>query len=220
MIEAGGLGQFLPEEVGPMPVQVPNGVVDILVDDEAEAVAVAKKYLSYFQGDLSDWDCADQRLLRHVVPENRLRAYDVREAVTLLADTGSVLELRRAFGVGVITALVRVEGRPMGLVANNPQHLGGAIDSDAADKMARFLQLCDAHGLPVITLCDTPGFMVGPDAEKTATVRHFSRLLRRGSPPRRAGLLRRPAQGLRPRRDGDDRRRLPRAHGDGLLAHR
>ncbi|MGW6156812.1 carboxyl transferase domain-containing protein, partial [Streptomyces sp. NPDC055144] len=174
-------GQFLPEEVGPMQVQVPNGVVDILVDDEAEAVAVAKKYLSYFQGDLSDWDCADQRLLRHVVPENRLRAYDVREAVTLLADTGSVLELRREFGVGVITALVRVEGRPMGLVANNPQHLGGAIDSDAADKMARFLQLCDAHGLPVITLCDTPGFMVGPDAEKTATVRHFSRLFVAGA---------------------------------------
>ncbi|MFE4673816.1 carboxyl transferase domain-containing protein [Streptomyces sp. NPDC056723] len=181
MIEAGGLGQFLPEEVGPMQVQVPNGVVDILVDDEAEAVAVAKQYLSYFQGDLSDWDCADQRLLRHVVPENRLRAYDVREAVTLLADTGSVLELRREFGVGVITALVRVEGRPMGLVANNPQHLGGAIDSDAADKMARFLQLCDAHGLPVITLCDTPGFMVGPDAEKTATVRHFSRLFVAGA---------------------------------------
>ncbi|MFF2503613.1 carboxyl transferase domain-containing protein [Streptomyces sp. NPDC058067] len=181
MIEAGGLGQFLPEEVGPMSVQVPNGVVDILVEDEAEAVAAAKKYLSYFQGHLTDWDCADQRLLRHVVPENRLRAYDVREAVTLLADTGSVLELRPRFGVGVITALVRVEGRPMGVVANNPQHLGGAIDSDAADKMARFLQLCDAHGLPVVTLCDTPGFMVGPDAEKTATVRHFSRLFVAGA---------------------------------------
>lgn len=181
LIEAGGLGQFLPEEVGPMSTQVPNGVVDILAEDEAEAVATAKKYLSYFQGPLDEWECADQRRLRHVVPENRVRAYDVREAVELLADTGTVLELRPEFGVGVITALVRVEGRPMGLVANNPRHLGGAIDSDAADKMARFLQLCEAHGLPLVTLCDTPGFMVGPDAEKTATVRHFSRLFVAGA---------------------------------------
>lgn len=181
MIEGGGLGRFLPEEVGPMSVQVPNGVVDVLVRDEAEAVAVAKRYLSYFQGPLDEWSCADQRLLRRVIPENRVRAYDVREAITVLADTGSVLELRRDFGVGVITALIRVEGKPMGLVANNPRHLGGAIDSAAADKMARFLQLCDAHGLPVVSLCDTPGFMVGPDAEKTATVRHFSRLFVTGA---------------------------------------
>ncbi|WP_236700544.1 acetyl-CoA carboxylase family protein [Allosalinactinospora lopnorensis] len=176
MIEGGGLGRFRPEEVGPMSVQSPNGVVDVLVDDEPAAVRAAKAYLSYFQGAVEDWECADQRRLRHVVPENRVRVYDVREAVDLIADTGSVLELRRDFGVGVVTALVRVEGRPMGLVANNPKHLGGAIDSAAADKMARFLQLCDAHGLPVISLCDSPGFMVGPDAEQTATVRHFSRL--------------------------------------------
>ena len=176
MIEGGGLGRFLPQEVGPVSTQVPNGVVDILVDDEAEAVRAARAYLSYFQGAVSDWRCADQRKLRHAIPENRVRVYDVREAIEVIADTGSVLELRREFGVGITTALVRVEGRPMGLVANNPKHLGGAIDSAAADKMARFLQLCDAHGLPVISLCDTPGFMVGPDAEQTATVRHFSRL--------------------------------------------
>ncbi len=181
MIEGGGLGRFRPEEVGPMSVQVPNGVVDIAVADEPEAVAAAKRYLSYFQGSLADWQCADQRLLRHVVPENRLRVYDVRRAVELVADTGSVLELRRDFGVGVVTALVRVEGRPMGLVANNPHHLGGALDAPAADKMARFLQLCDAHGLPVLSLCDTPGFMVGPDSERTATVRHFSRLFVTGA---------------------------------------
>ena len=181
MIEGGGLGQFLPEEVGPMSIQVPNGVVDILVEDEAEAVEVTKKYLSYFQGRLADWDCADQRRLRHIIPENRVRVYDVREAIDVIADTGSVLELRRDFGIGLITALVRVEGRPMGLVANNPKHLGGAIDSPAADKMARFLQLCDAHGLPVMSLCDTPGFMVGPDAERTASVRHFSRLFVTGA---------------------------------------
>jgi acetyl-CoA carboxylase carboxyltransferase component len=176
MIEGGGLGVFAPEEIGPIGDQEPNGVVDIVVEDEAEAVAAARRYLSYFRGPADGWDCDDQRILRHVVPENRLRAYDVRRAVAHLADRGSVLELRRAFGVGIITALVRVEGRPMGLIASNPAHLGGAIDRDAADKAARFLQLCDAHGLPVVSLCDTPGFMVGPDAERTATVRHFGRL--------------------------------------------
>lgn len=176
MIEGGGLGVFAPEEIGPITDQEPNGVVDIAVEDEAEAVAAARRYLSYFQGPRAEWECGDQRVLRHLVPENRMRAYDVRRAVEHLADTGAVLELRRAFGVGIITALVRIEGRPMGLIASNPAHLGGAIDRDAADKAARFLQLCDAHGLPVVSLCDTPGFMVGPDAERTATVRHFGRL--------------------------------------------
>lgn len=176
MIEGGGLGVFAPEEVGPIEVQGGNGVVDVVVDDEAEAVAVAQRYLGYFQGRREEWSAPDQRHLRHVVPESRVRAYDVRRAIDTLADEGSVLELRAGFAPGVITALVRIEGRPMGLVANNPRHLGGAIDSPAADKLARFLQLCDAHGLPVVSLCDTPGFMVGPDHERTATVRHFARL--------------------------------------------
>ncbi len=176
MIEGGGLGTYEPEQVGPVEVQEANGVIDVLVDDDAAAVRAAREYLSYFQGPVSDWEAPDQRVLRHVVPQNRLRAYDVRRAVHALADTGSVLELRRGYGGGVITALVRVEGRPMGLIANDPTHLGGAIDAEAADKAARFLQLCDAHGLPVVSLCDTPGFMVGPDAERTATVRRFSRL--------------------------------------------
>ncbi len=176
MIEGGGLGVHRPEEVGPVDVQAPNGVIDVVAEDDADAVAVAKRYLSYFQGDLDAGECADQRLLRHVVPENRVRVYDIRRAVELLADTGSVLELRREFGLGVITALARIDGRAVGLVANNPAHLGGAIDVPAADKLARFLQLCDAHGLPIVSLTDTPGFMVGPDAERTATVRHFARL--------------------------------------------
>lgn len=176
MIEGGGLGVFAPEEVGPIEVQGSNGVVDVVVEDEAEAVAVARQYLGYFRGRHEEWTAADQRALRHVVPENRVRAYDVHRAVETLADEGSVLELRAGFAPGVITALVRIEGRPMGLVANNPRHLGGAIDTPAADKLARFLQLCDAHGLPVVSLCDTPGFMVGPDHERTATVRHFARL--------------------------------------------
>lgn len=177
MIEGGGLGVFRPEEVGPMSVQVPNGVVDVAVADEAEAVEVAKKYLSYFHGPVDTWEAPDQRILRHAVPENRVRAYDVRTVIDTLADTWSVLELRREFGRGIVTALVRVEGKPLGLIANDPSVLGGAIDADAADKAARFLQLCDAFDLPVLSLCDTPGFMVGPQAERTATVRHLTRML-------------------------------------------
>jgi acetyl/propionyl-CoA carboxylase alpha subunit len=176
MIEGGGLGRYRPEEVGPVSFQATNGVIDVVVEDEVEAAAVAKKYLSYFQGSLESWTAADQRLLRRAVPENRLRAYDVRSVIHLLADEGTVLELRPAFGIGILTALIRIEGHPFGLIANNPMHLGGAIDSDAADKAARFLQLCDAFDVPIVSLCDTPGFMVGPDAERTALVRHVSRM--------------------------------------------
>lgn len=176
MIEGGGLGVYRPEDVGPMAVQVPNGVVDIAVADEAEAVQAAKQYLSYFQGPLRTWGCADQRLLRRIIPENRLRVYDVRSVIETLADSGSVLELRRGFGPAMITALVRIEGRPLGVVANNPLHLSGAIDSPAADKAARFMQLCDAYDIPLLFLCDTPGIMVGPEVEKTALVRHAARM--------------------------------------------
>ncbi|MDX3662323.1 carboxyl transferase domain-containing protein [Streptomyces sp. ID05-26A] len=208
MIEGGGLGVFRPEDIGPLDVQVPNGVVDIAVGSEEEAVAVAKKYLSYFQApagvphasaqpspaplggplesiipDSTDnsWACEDQRLLRHTIPENRLRAYDIRSLITTLADTGSVLELREGFGKAIVTALVRVEGRPIALIANDPKVNGGAIDADAADKCARFLQLADAFDIPVVSLTDTPGFMVGPDAERTATVRHLTRMVVTGA---------------------------------------
>lgn len=181
MIEGGGLGSFRPDEVGPAEQHSRNGVVDVLVEDESEGVRTARECLAHFQGQVREFEHADQRLLRHVVPENRRRVYDVRKVVHALADTGSVLELRREFGVGVITALVRIAGRPVGLVANNPGHLGGALDRDAADKMARFLQLCEARHLPIVSLCDTPGFMVGPEAESTATVRHFSRLFVTGA---------------------------------------
>jgi acetyl-CoA carboxylase carboxyltransferase component len=151
-------------------------VVDVTVPDDVVAVRVAKQYLSYFQGPVDGWECADQRLLRTVIPENRLRVYDVHTVIETMCDTDSVLELRPRFGVGIVTALVRVEGRPLGIIANNPVHLGGAIDSDGADKAARFMQLCDAFDVPILFLCDTPGFMVGPEAEKTAQVRHFSRM--------------------------------------------
>ncbi|HEY0403332.1 MAG TPA: carboxyl transferase domain-containing protein, partial [Blastococcus sp.] len=176
MIEGGGLGVVTPEEIGPIDVQHANGVVDIRVADDAAAVAAAKRYLSYFQGPVDDWTAPDPRLARHLVPENRKRVYDMRAVLHAIADEGSVLELRDGWGTGMITALARVEGAPVGVLANVPTHLGGAIDADAADKAARFLQLCDAHRLPVVSLCDTPGFMVGPESEKTATVRHFSRL--------------------------------------------
>ncbi|MEM7286185.1 MAG: carboxyl transferase domain-containing protein [Actinomycetota bacterium] len=176
MIEGGGLGVFRPTEVGPIESQRANGVVDIVVEDEAEAVETAKRYLSYFQGPTEDWECADQRLLRSAIPENRLRIYDVRRVIDTMFDTGSVLELRRDFGLGMITALARIEGRPVGVLANNPAHLAGAIDADAADKAARFMQLCDAFDLPIVQLCDTPGIMVGPEAEKEALVRHACRM--------------------------------------------
>ncbi len=181
MIEGGGLGVFRPEEVGPMEEQVPNGVVDIPVTDEAEAVQVAKKYLSYFQGPIAEWECADQRLLRYIVPENRLRVYEVRDVIDTLADTDSVLEIRKHFGIGMVTSFVRIEGRPVGVIANNPKHLGGAIDSDAADKATRFMQLCDAFDIPILMLCDTPGNMVGPEHEKTALVRHCCRMFVTGA---------------------------------------
>lgn len=176
MIEGGGLGLYTPEQVGPVSVQASNGVIDILVDDEVQAVRVAKQYLSYFQGDLPHWRAPDPRGLRHLIPENRLRAYDVRTVIHTLADCDSVLELRPGFGLGMITAFVRIEGRALGIIANNPQHLAGAIDAPGADKAARFMQLCDGFDIPVLFLCDTPGIMVGPEVEKTALVRHVSRL--------------------------------------------
>ncbi len=181
MIEGGGLGVFRPDDIGPVSVQVPNGVVDVLCADEREAVEVARHYLSYFQGDVPEWQAPDQELLRDVVPPDRRRVYDIRRVLELLADVGSVLELRPSFAPGLVTALARMEGRAIGVIANNPLHGAGAIDADNADKAARFLQLCEAFGLPVLSLCDTPGFMVGPEAEETALVRHVSRMFVVGS---------------------------------------
>ncbi len=181
MIEGGGLGIFTPDEVGPMSDQVPNGVVDIAVEDEAEAVSAAKKYLSYFQGKTDNWQSQDQRNLRNIVPENRLRIYDIRRVIETLADDDSVLELRKDFGLGMVTAFARIEGRPVGIVANNPEFLSGAIDSNGADKASRFIQLCDAFDIPILSLCDTPGIMVGPEIEKTALVRHAARMFVTGA---------------------------------------
>jgi acetyl-CoA carboxylase carboxyltransferase component len=177
MIEGGGLGAFEPGDVGPIDVQWRNGVVDLRVADDAEATAAAKRYLSYFRGPVQAAEAgpaADPAVLRDLIPLNRKRAYDVRAVIDALLD--DVLELRRGFGLGIVTALARVDGKPLGVIANDPTHLGGAIDAHGADKAARFMQLCDAFALPLLMLCDTPGFMVGPAAERTATVRHFSRM--------------------------------------------
>ena len=176
MIDGGGLGKVAASSIGPSDEQAAVGVIDILVEDEADAVRVAKNYLSYFQGPIDNWECGDQRELRRSVPENRKRAYDVRSVIDLIADLDSVLEIRREFGAAVVTSFIRVEGRPVGVVANNPLHLGGAIDADGADKSARFMQLCDAFSIPILMLVDTPGFMVGPEAEKSAQARHFGRM--------------------------------------------
>ncbi len=181
MIEGGGLGTFAPAEVGPIDVQWPNGVVDLRAGDDAGAVAAAKRYLSYFAGAREPGPVPDQERLRDLVPEQRKRVYELRPVVDTLFDAGSVLELRRGFARGMLTALARLDGHPLGVVANDPSHLGGAIDADGADKAARFVQLCDAFALPVVFLCDTPGFMVGPAAERTATVRHFARMFLAGA---------------------------------------
>jgi len=179
MIEGGGLGVYEPDQVGPINVQYPNGVVDLRTKDDAEAVLAAKRYLSYFRGATEPAEQRDLDALRHLIPTNRKRIYEVRRVIDALLD--DVLELRRGFGLGIVTALARIEGRPLGVIANDPSHLGGAIDAHGADKAARFMQLCDAFDLPIVFLCDTPGFMVGPAAERTATVRHFARMFVTGA---------------------------------------
>ena len=181
MIEGGGLGTFTPDDIGPIEVQEANGVVDVVTVDELEATQIARQILGCFQGKIEGWTCSDQRVLRHLIPENRMKVYDVREVIKNIADDDSFIELRRQYGPGLITGFIRVEGRAMGLIANDSKYLGGAIDGDGGEKGGRFLQLCDAYGVPVISLCDTPGFMVGPDSEKTAAVRRGSRLIVAGA---------------------------------------
>ena len=181
MIEGGGLGVFKPQDIGPMDIQTQNGVVDIEVADDIEAVAMAKKYISFFQGPLPSWTAGDPLKLRELIPESRKRAYNVRSVIKGIADTDSFIELRPRFGPGMVTGLLRIEGRPFGVIANNSMHMAGAIEAEGADKASRLMMLCNAHGLPILSLCDTPGFMVGPEVEKRAQVRHVCRMFVVGS---------------------------------------
>ncbi|KNC97219.1 uncharacterized protein SPPG_07606 [Spizellomyces punctatus DAOM BR117] len=176
MIEGGGLGRVKAIEIGPVDVQVRNGVIDVLVKTERDAITPTKQYLSYLQGRLPSFTCADQRALRHAIPENRKRSFAIRNVINVLADTDSILELQKGFGEGVVTCFIRIEGWPFGLVANNSQHNSGAIDCSSATKITRFIRLCDRNGIPILSLCDTPGFMVGVEAEKTGQVRRFGEL--------------------------------------------
>lgn len=181
MIEGGGMDPCRPEDVGPMDIQTTNGVVDIAVADEAEAVVVAKKYLSYFQGVVDEWQAPDPEPLRDIMPENRRRTYDMTKVIDHIADVGTFLRLRPNYGQGIITGFIRIQGHPFGIMANNCQHMAGAIEAEDADNAARLMQLCNVHGLPIISLIDTPGFMVGPEIEKRAQVRHVCRMFVIGS---------------------------------------
>jgi acetyl-CoA carboxylase carboxyltransferase component len=178
MIEGGGLGRFPPQEIGPADVQSRNGVIDIVVDDDARAVATVRSLLGMTRGRSSNWTVPDQDVLRTVVPSNRRQVYDMREAVEGLFDLGSFIEFRRDFAPAAITGIGRIDGHALGVIANDPAHLAGAIDNDAAVSFARHLALCDRWGIPVLSLCDTPGFMVGPDAEAEGLVRAAGDLFR------------------------------------------
>ena len=181
MIAGGGLGDFHPDEIGPVSMQEPNGVLDLVVEDEAEAVAATKKLLAYFQGATAPGAAPDQARLRDLVPERERRAYKVAPIIETLADEGSVTFLRERYAPEMVTALARLEGRPVGIIANNTMAMAGAVTAAASDKAARFLQLCDAFGLPIVSLVDTPGYMVGPKAEAEGLVRRASRLLVAGA---------------------------------------
>lgn len=174
MIEGGGLGKFTPEQIGPSKVQVANGTVDLLATDETHAALLAKRVVAYFQGPLTDWQTPDeaaQVALRTLVPQQRQRSFDCLAALSGIADLGSELVLGEGYGMAVHTALARIEGRAVGVILSNCEHLGGAIDVDACIKLTRFLRLCQSRRLPVMSLIDTPGFMVGPEVEAQGQVR-------------------------------------------------
>jgi len=155
--------------------------VDIVAEDEAQATALAQQLLSYFQGDVQEWQTVPQEPLRELIPQDRRWAYPVRKVIETIADQGSFLELQRIYGRSIITGFIRLEGKPMALIANDCQQLGGAVDAQASEKAARFLQICDAFKLPLLSLTDTPGFMVGPDSEVQGAVRRMSSLFLAGA---------------------------------------
>jgi acetyl-CoA carboxylase carboxyltransferase component len=181
MIEGGGLGSYSPREIGPSEVNEKNGVIDLVAKDEAEATDFAKKILSYFQGDLVDWEVEDQVQLKDIMPKNRKWSYPIRNIINIISDKNTFMELKQMYGKSIVTGFIRIEGKSFGLMASDSQHLGGAIDSESADKAANFIELCNLQNLPIISLVDTPGFMVGPDSEEEGAVRRMSALFKLGS---------------------------------------
>jgi acetyl-CoA carboxylase carboxyltransferase component len=156
-----------------------RGDVDVVVDDEATAIAAARTYLRYWFDDGGSGQASpDHDHIHAVVPDNRRRPYDMRKLIGAFADEGSVMELGTAWAPSMITCLARLGGRSVGIFANQPlSAIAGAIDSDAADKAARFVELCDAYELPLVSFIDNPGYMVGPDAERAGIARHHARPL-------------------------------------------
>ncbi len=181
MIEGGGLGRFSPEEIGPAEVQVANGVLDVLVEDEEEAVEVVRRLLGLLAGPAPAGEAPDQAALRTLLPSNDREAFDVRAVVEGLADLDTVTWLREGWAPELVTAFARVEGLAVGFLANQSTHLAGALTADASAKAADFLDLCERWRIPVVSLVDTPGFMVGPDAERTGLVRTAGRLVSSGA---------------------------------------
>jgi acetyl-CoA carboxylase carboxyltransferase component len=176
MIEGGGLGVVAPEAVGPAETIARAGGIDLMVENEAQAVHEARRILAWHQGALPDTGADDQRALRDAIPAGRQAVFDPRTIIRTLADRDSVIELRAEFGPGVVTVLARLGGQPVAIAATNPKHLAGALDVAGCDKLARFMQLADAAGHPLITLVDTPGFMVGPTVEAQGMMRHAGRV--------------------------------------------
>jgi len=181
MIEGGGLGKVDPKDIGPAEEQEKLGVIDYLAKDEEDATRFTKKLLSYFQGETKEWDAKDQSILRNLIPENRRMAYSVRDIIETLADKDSFLELRKAYGRSVITGFMRLEGKPIALIANDCQHLGGAVDATSAEKAGQFISICNEHKIPIVSLADTPGFMVGVESEREGAVRKMGSLFNSGA---------------------------------------
>lgn len=181
MIEGGGLGSFAPTQIGPMDVQAKNGVVDLVANDEAHATVLTQQCLGYFQGGSETWQCGDQVELRDMMPADRRYVYDVRSVITQIVDSDSFLELSQAYGCAVITGFARIEGRAVGVIANDCRYLGGAVNAEAAEKTAKFITLCDNFDIPIVSLCDSPGFMVGPASEEEAAVRRMAQLFIAGA---------------------------------------
>ena len=181
MIEGGGLGKVNPKDIGPAEEQEKLGVIDYLAEDEADATSFAKNLLSYFQGNLIKWEAKDQSILRNLIPENRRMAYSVRDIIETIADKDSFLEVRKIYGRSVITGFMRLEGKPVALIANDCQHLGGAVDATSAEKAGQFISICNEHNLPIVSLADTPGFMVGVDSEREGAVRKMGSLFNAGA---------------------------------------